>query len=209
MTKPETLPGAIKGASAVVFASSASRKGGNAEAVDYKGVENIARCVVFGVFVGIGVVGEVMVMDCVYVALPSFHSFKYKHYLPHPTAPASTRRSRGSWSSPAVPSAARTRSGTRWVDDKITALPCLACLRPDGHTAALAGRSDHIHVDPITNHRPTKQVTNIFGGIMGYKFLGEEALRKLYRSSAPKVCICVYVYMYMYMYMYACMYVQG
>lgn len=45
VTKPETLPGAIKGASAVVFASSASRKGGNAEAVDYKGVENIARCV--------------------------------------------------------------------------------------------------------------------------------------------------------------------
>jgi uncharacterized protein YbjT (DUF2867 family) len=46
VTKPDTLPGAIAGASAVVFASSASRKGGNAEAVDYKGVENIARCVV-------------------------------------------------------------------------------------------------------------------------------------------------------------------
>lgn len=45
VTKPETLPGAIKGAAAVVFASSASRKGGNAEAVDYKGVESVARCV--------------------------------------------------------------------------------------------------------------------------------------------------------------------
>lgn len=45
VTKPDTLPAAIRGAGAVVFASSASRKGGNAEAVDYKGVENIARCV--------------------------------------------------------------------------------------------------------------------------------------------------------------------
>lgn len=46
VTKPDTLPGAIRGAGAVVFASSASRKGGNAEAVDFKGVENIARWVV-------------------------------------------------------------------------------------------------------------------------------------------------------------------
>lgn len=29
-------------------------------------------------------------------------------------------------------------------------------------------------------------MTNIFGGIMGYKYQGEEALRKLYASSAPK-----------------------
>lgn len=84
MTKPETLPGAIKGASAVVFASSASRKGGNAEAVDYKGVENIARCVVFGVFVGIGVVGEVMVMGCVYVALPIISFIQIQTLSPPP-----------------------------------------------------------------------------------------------------------------------------
>ena len=62
VTKPETLPGAIKGAAAVVFASSASRKGGNAEAVDYRGVENMARfvCVCVCVYVYL-VCGAVMV----------------------------------------------------------------------------------------------------------------------------------------------------
>jgi hypothetical protein len=60
VTKPETLSNAIAGASAVVFASSASRKGGNAEAVDFKGMENIARCarvcVCLVVVFGVGVV---------------------------------------------------------------------------------------------------------------------------------------------------------
>jgi hypothetical protein len=36
---------AVSGASAVVFASSASKKGGNAKEVDYLGVENVAKCV--------------------------------------------------------------------------------------------------------------------------------------------------------------------
>ena len=43
VTKPETLPSAVRGAAAVVFASSASKKGGDAKAVDCLGVENIAR----------------------------------------------------------------------------------------------------------------------------------------------------------------------
>ncbi len=43
VTKPETLNEAIKGASAVIFASSASKKGGNAEKVDYIGVKNAAE----------------------------------------------------------------------------------------------------------------------------------------------------------------------
>eukprot|EP00624_Nannochloropsis_granulata_P005696 evm.model.NODE_40523_length_19106_cov_31.366533.2 len=43
VTKPETLAPAIKGASAVIFAASASKNGGKAQAVDCDGVENIAR----------------------------------------------------------------------------------------------------------------------------------------------------------------------
>lgn len=43
VTKPETLSPAIKGASAVIFAASASKNGGKAQAVDCDGVENIAR----------------------------------------------------------------------------------------------------------------------------------------------------------------------
>lgn len=42
VTKPETL-NVIKGAAAVVFAASASNKGGNAKQVDYLGVENVAK----------------------------------------------------------------------------------------------------------------------------------------------------------------------
>jgi uncharacterized protein YbjT (DUF2867 family) len=53
VTKPETLPAAVRGASAVVFASSASKKGGDAKAVDCLGVENIARCVCVLVFLGV------------------------------------------------------------------------------------------------------------------------------------------------------------
>jgi uncharacterized protein YbjT (DUF2867 family) len=42
VTNPESLSEAVKGASAVIFASSASKKGGNAEKVDYLGVKNTA-----------------------------------------------------------------------------------------------------------------------------------------------------------------------
>ncbi|CAM9652862.1 unnamed protein product, partial [Ectocarpus sp. 13 AM-2016] len=37
VTVPSSLPGVIKGASAVIFASSASKQGGSAKAVDYEG----------------------------------------------------------------------------------------------------------------------------------------------------------------------------
>lgn len=43
VTKIETLEAAIKGASAVIFAASASKNGGNAKAVDNVGVENVAK----------------------------------------------------------------------------------------------------------------------------------------------------------------------
>ena len=43
VTKIESLESAIKGASAVIFAASASSKGGTAEKVDYLGVENTAK----------------------------------------------------------------------------------------------------------------------------------------------------------------------
>ncbi|CAM9415609.1 unnamed protein product [Ectocarpus fasciculatus] len=45
VTVPSSLPGVIKGASAVIFASSASKQGGSAKAVDYegKGVVNVAK----------------------------------------------------------------------------------------------------------------------------------------------------------------------
>lgn len=43
VTKVETLESALRGASAVIFAASASSKGGNAEKVDYLGVENTAK----------------------------------------------------------------------------------------------------------------------------------------------------------------------
>lgn len=43
VTKPASLPEAVRGASAVIFASSASKKGGNAKAVDCDGVENVAN----------------------------------------------------------------------------------------------------------------------------------------------------------------------
>jgi len=43
VTKIETLEGCIKGASAVIFAASASKNGGNAKAVDNVGVENVAK----------------------------------------------------------------------------------------------------------------------------------------------------------------------
>ena len=43
VTKIETLESAIQGASTVVFAASASNKGGNAQQVDFKGVENVAK----------------------------------------------------------------------------------------------------------------------------------------------------------------------
>lgn len=43
VTKIETLEFAIQGSSVVVFAVSASRKGGKADIVDYLGVENVAK----------------------------------------------------------------------------------------------------------------------------------------------------------------------
>lgn len=43
VTNPESLAAAVSGASAVIFASSASKKGGNAEKVDYIGVKNTAE----------------------------------------------------------------------------------------------------------------------------------------------------------------------
>jgi nucleoside-diphosphate-sugar epimerase len=50
VTKLDTLAGAITGASAVIFAASASSKGGSAQQVDYMGVENVAKeCVRLGI----------------------------------------------------------------------------------------------------------------------------------------------------------------
>lgn len=43
VTKLETLNNALEGASSVIFAASASKKGGNAESVDYLGVINAAK----------------------------------------------------------------------------------------------------------------------------------------------------------------------
>jgi uncharacterized protein YbjT (DUF2867 family) len=43
VTKIDTLEGAIKDARCVIFAASASSKGGNAKDVDYIGVENVAK----------------------------------------------------------------------------------------------------------------------------------------------------------------------
>jgi nucleoside-diphosphate-sugar epimerase len=46
VTKPSTIDPAIQDASAVIFAASASSRGGNAKQVDYLGVENVAaECV--------------------------------------------------------------------------------------------------------------------------------------------------------------------
>ena len=42
VTKLETIGAAIEGASTVIFAASASNKGGNAQQVDYQGVVNVA-----------------------------------------------------------------------------------------------------------------------------------------------------------------------
>jgi uncharacterized protein YbjT (DUF2867 family) len=43
VTRIDTLEAALNGASAVIFAASASSKGGNAEKVDYLGVQNVAK----------------------------------------------------------------------------------------------------------------------------------------------------------------------
>eukprot|EP01039_Chlorochromonas_danica_P002731 gene2731-2982_t len=43
VTKPESLSEAIAGASTVIFAASASKKGGNAQQVDFQGVSNVAK----------------------------------------------------------------------------------------------------------------------------------------------------------------------
>ena len=43
VTKIETLESALKGSKAVIFAASASKSGGKADAVDYKGLENVAK----------------------------------------------------------------------------------------------------------------------------------------------------------------------
>ena len=43
VTKIETLESALKGSKAVIFAASASKNGGKADAVDYKGLENVAK----------------------------------------------------------------------------------------------------------------------------------------------------------------------
>eukprot|EP01038_Epipyxis_sp_PR26KG_P005604 gene5604-7736_t len=50
VTKIDSLEGALAGSSAVVFAASASNKGGNAKQVDYLGVENVAKeCIRLGI----------------------------------------------------------------------------------------------------------------------------------------------------------------
>jgi hypothetical protein len=50
VTKIDTLALAMTGASAVIFAASASNKGGSAQQVDYLGVENVAKeCVRLGI----------------------------------------------------------------------------------------------------------------------------------------------------------------
>lgn len=46
VTSPESLSSALSGAKSVIFAASASGKGGNAEKVDYKGVENTAKAAI-------------------------------------------------------------------------------------------------------------------------------------------------------------------
>lgn len=99
VTKPESLASALLGANAVVFAASASGKGGNAEAVDYKGVENTARAA---------------------------------------------------------------------VDDGVKRLVIIS--------SAAVTRPDSLGY----------KVTNLFGGIMGYKFKGEEAARALYSEPAAQ-----------------------
>eukprot|EP00903_Cladosiphon_okamuranus_P010513 g9944.t1 len=43
VTVPSSLPAVINGASAVIFACSASKQGGSAKAVDYEGVVNVAK----------------------------------------------------------------------------------------------------------------------------------------------------------------------
>lgn len=43
VTNIESLKAALVGASAVIFAASASQKGGNAKSVDFKGLENVAK----------------------------------------------------------------------------------------------------------------------------------------------------------------------
>ena len=43
VTDQDSLMAAVAGASAVIFAASASKKGGNAEKVDYLGVKNVAE----------------------------------------------------------------------------------------------------------------------------------------------------------------------
>ena len=97
VTKPESLASALSGANAVVFAASASGKGGNAEAVDFHGVENTARAS---------------------------------------------------------------------IDDGVKRLVIIS--------SAAITRPDSLGY----------KVTNLFGGIMGYKFKGEEAARALYLEPA-------------------------
>uniref|UniRef100_A0A7S0HII0 NAD(P)-binding domain-containing protein n=1 Tax=Hanusia phi TaxID=3032 RepID=A0A7S0HII0_9CRYP len=71
VTKPETLTEALAGAGAVVFASSASQKGGNAEAVDCIGVENVAKaCIAAGV-------ERLVVISSLGVTRPDSFAFKF------------------------------------------------------------------------------------------------------------------------------------
>jgi len=100
VTRMETIGPAIAGASVVIFAASASRKGGNAKQVDYNGVENVAK-------------------ECVRLKIP-----------------------------------------------RLVVISSGAITKPDSLGY---------------------KITNLFGGIMGYKLLGEDSLRRAYASAEDGV----------------------
>jgi len=100
VTRLETIGPAIIGASVVIFAASASRKGGSAKQVDFTGVENVAK-------------------ECVRLKIP-----------------------------------------------RLVVISSGAITKPDSLGY---------------------KVTNLFGGIMGYKLLGEDSLRRAYSSAEDDV----------------------
>lgn len=100
VTRLETIGPAIVGASVVIFAASASRKGGNAKQVDFTGVENVAK-------------------ECVRLKIP-----------------------------------------------RLVVISSGAITKPDSLGY---------------------KITNLFGGIMGYKLLGEDSLRRVYSSAEDDV----------------------
>lgn len=100
VTRLETIGPAIIGASVVIFAASASRKGGSAKQVDFTGVENVAK-------------------ECVRLKIP-----------------------------------------------RLVVISSGAITKPDSLGY---------------------KVTNLFGGIMGYKLLGEDSLKRAYSSAVDDV----------------------